>query len=39
MLLFPAALTHLVHPNTCDEERVMMSFNVDVVRSAATTEG
>lgn len=34
MLLFPAALSHLVHPNTSDEERVIMSFNLDIVHAA-----
>lgn len=36
ILLFPGALLHMVHPNPTDEERVIMSFNIDVVDKAPT---
>ena len=34
LLLFPGALLHMVHPNPTDEERVIMSFNIDVVQKS-----
>lgn len=38
LLLFPGALLHMVHPNQTDEERVIVSFNIDVVRRGAASQ-
>lgn len=36
LLLFPGALQHLVHPHGSEHDRVIVSFNLDIVRTSKT---
>lgn len=36
LLLFPGALQHLVHPHRSEQDRVIVSFNLDVARNSKT---
>ena len=37
MLVFPAYLDHKVEPNKSDEDRISISFNIEIDRNSSST--